>query len=72
MKNRLLTPSISAICKAGGEVMHGRYRLPAISKSIGRRKMRKVLARQGVPEDQARAMLKAMGFAEPVEKGGKA
>jgi len=52
--------------------MHGRYKLPAMAKSIGRRKMRKVLARQGVPEDQARAMLKAMGFAETVEKGGKA
>jgi|AntRauTorcE11897_2_1112592.scaffolds.fasta_scaffold06066_2 hypothetical protein len=72
MKNGLLTPSISAICKAGGEAMHGRYKLPAMAKSIGRRKMRKVLARQGVPEDQARAMLKAMGFAETVEKGGKA
>ena len=64
MKNGLLTPSINAICKAGGDAMHGAYKTPAM-RGISRRQMRAVLKKQGIPKDQALKMLVAMGYPEP-------
>jgi hypothetical protein len=68
MKNGLLTPSIKAICQAGGESMHGRYKLPSRAKNISRRRMRKTLEKQGIQKEQALKMLVAMGYPEPVRR----
>jgi hypothetical protein len=71
MSYSLLTPSINAICKAGGEAMHGAYKMPSRRKSIGRRQMRKSLEKQGFTKEQAQVALKDMGYSEPVKKGAQ-
>lgn len=68
MKNGLLIPSVNAICNAGGEAMHGAYKMPSRAKSVSRRHMRKTLEKQGIPKDQALKMLVAMGYPEPARR----